>query len=351
MTTLSSAFLVGFYNTGESVEAAWKYIIICSVGIAIALFGTILFYYALSGSGTNSLNWTDMAMAAKKLDPRVLKIAFLFILVGYGTKAGVAPMHTWLPDAHSQALTPISALLSAVLLKTALYAILRFAIIVNKCAGEQYCGNLFIFFGLLSLGISAGFVILQKDIKRLLAYSSIEHIGVVLVGFGISGVLGIYGALMHVFNHAAAKSLMFFCAGNILKNYKTTNMNVIRGLGKVLPFTGVVAILGAFALSGSPPFSLFISEIMILAAAFSKGSYIVCALFIIFLSVAFAAIVYNLSRVVFGKKPEGMVVEGEALSTKLAFVFLFVLICVLGVKIPAFFNDILTAAGKVVSGA
>ncbi|MCX5712466.1 MAG: proton-conducting transporter membrane subunit, partial [Candidatus Omnitrophica bacterium] len=180
MTTLISAFLVGFYNKKESVEAAWKYIIICSVGIILALLGTILFSFAFSQVFQfKSLNWTDMAMAAGSMDKNLLKIAFIFILVGYGTKAGLAPMHTWLPDAHSQAVSPISALLSGVLLKTAIYAILRFGIIVIKAVGFSYFSNLMIIFGLVSLAISSGFVLVQKDLKRLLAYSSIEHVGII----------------------------------------------------------------------------------------------------------------------------------------------------------------------------
>ncbi|MFH0791511.1 MAG: proton-conducting transporter membrane subunit, partial [Candidatus Omnitrophota bacterium] len=180
MTTLISAFLVGFYNSKESVEAAWKYIIICSMGIIFALLGTILFCYAFSLSeGTKSLNWPEMLAAAGRMDKNILKIAFIFILVGYGTKAGIAPMHTWLPDAHSQAVSPISALLSGVLLKTAIYAILRFGIIVIHGPGFHYFSNLMILLGIVSLVISSGFILVQKDLKRLLAYSSIEHIGII----------------------------------------------------------------------------------------------------------------------------------------------------------------------------
>ncbi|MDD5439137.1 MAG: proton-conducting transporter membrane subunit, partial [Candidatus Omnitrophica bacterium] len=194
MTTLISAFLVGFYNNKESVEAAWKYIIICSVGIIFALLGTILFSYAFSHSGgIKSLNWTDMVQAAGLMDKNILKIAFIFILVGYGTKAGLAPMHTWLPDAHSQAVAPISALLSGVLLKTAIYAMLRFGIIVIKGVGFDYFGNLMVLLGLVSLAISCGFILVQKDLKRFLAYSSIEHIGIIAIGLGIGGTLGTGG--------------------------------------------------------------------------------------------------------------------------------------------------------------
>lgn len=351
LTTLASALLVGFYNTKNSIEAAWKYIIICSVGIALALLGTILFYYALSLSGgINSLNWTDIAAAADRLDPKILKIAFLFILVGYGTKAGVVPMHTWLPDAHSQALTPVSALLSGVLLKTAVYAILRFIIIINKCAGAQYSENLLVFFGLISIGVSAGFILLQKDIKRMLAYSSIEHIGVILTGLGLSGTLGVYGALLHIFNHAVTKSLMFFSAGNIVKKYKTNNMHILRGVSGAMPFTGVFFILGAFALAGSPPFSIFMSEIIILTAGFLKGAFIVTALFLLFIAVIFGAIIYHFSKVVFGRKPEGMAISGQPLSIKAAIIFLFVFMCAVSFKVPFFLDKLLAPVVSIIKG-
>ena len=200
---------MGFYNTKKSVEAAWKYVIICSVGLTFALFGTILFYYAASSHGLRSLNWTDMMAAAPALDPRILKVAFLFIIAGYGTKAGFAPMHTWLPDAHSQAPAPISAMLSGVLIKTSIFAILRFAVILNKSTAAGFTGHLFIVFGAVSLVVAAGFVLVQKDIKRLLAYSSIEHVGIIAMGFGFGGPLGSLGALFHIFNHAVTKSAMF----------------------------------------------------------------------------------------------------------------------------------------------
>ena len=288
MTTLVSAFLVGFYNKKVSVEAAWKYIIICSVGIIFALLGTVLFSYAFSNSGlAKSLNWSDLTAVAHILDKDVLKVAFIFILVGYGTKAGLAPMHTWLPDAHSQAVAPISALLSGVLLKTAIYAILRFGIIVIKGVGFSYFAHLMILLGMVSLIISSGFILVQKDLKRLLAYSSIEHIGIIAIGFGLGTPLACAGALLHVFNHALTKSFMFFGAGNIVSAYGKHNMNSIRGVIKTLPFTGIMMLLGLFALTGFPPFSIFVSELMIIVAAFNKGSYFVAALLLLLLAIIF----------------------------------------------------------------
>ena len=332
MTTLISAFLVGFYNTKESVEAAWKYIIICSVGIIFALLGTILFSYAFSlAGGMKSLNWSDLSYAAGIMDKNIVKMAFIFILVGYGTKAGLAPMHTWLPDAHSQAVAPISALLSGVLLKTALYAILRFGIIVIKSAGLGYFCNLMTLFGIISLVISCGFILVQKDLKRLLAYSSIEHIGIISLGFGLGNPLGLFGALIHVFNHAVSKSLMFFGAGRIVSVYKKHNMNGIRGVISCLPFTGIMVLLGVFALTGFPPFCVFFSEIIILIAAFIKGSYFVAGLLLFFLVIIFGAFIYHFSKILFGNMPKDMARSGEPLSGKIASLFLFFLVSTAGI--------------------
>jgi hydrogenase-4 component F len=332
MTTLISAFLVGFYNKKESVEAAWKYIIICSVGIIFALLGTILFSYAFSISGlSKSLNWSDMVGVAHILDKNILKIAFIFILVGYGTKAGLAPMHTWLPDAHSQAVAPISALLSGVLLKTAIYAILRFGIIIIKSVGFAYFAHLMILLGVISLVVSSGFILVQKDLKRLLAYSSIEHIGIIAIGFGLGTPLACAGALLHVFNHAVTKSFMFFGAGNIVSFYRKHNMNTIRGVSKALPFTGMMMFLGVFALTGFPPFSIFISEMMIIIAAFTKGSYLIAAILLLFLAIIFGAFINHFGKMLFGSIPNGMTKTGEPLTGKFAFLFLGLLICIAGV--------------------
>jgi hydrogenase-4 component F len=351
MTTLVSAFLVGFYTTKKSVEAAWKYVIICSVGISLALLGTILLSWTVARQGgIASLNWSEIMGVAGKLDPSLVKLSFLFILVGYGTKAGLVPMHTWLPDAHSQALAPISALLSGVLLKTALYAMLRFTAILTRCAGSGYASALFILFGLLSLGVSAGFILVQRDLKRLLAYCSIEHVGIIVTGLGIGGALGTCGALFHVFNHAAAKSLLFFAAGDVVKRYRTSEMHLIRGAGRALPWAGGVLILGAFALAGSPPFSLFVSEMMILVAGFRTGAFAASALFIVLAAVIFGAMIHHLSGVVFGRKPEGIPAGDEPAGSRIAFCVLGAVVCAAWFAAPAWFGELLASAAGIVRG-
>jgi hydrogenase-4 component F len=350
MTTLMSAFLVGFYNTKASVEAAWKYIMICSVGIIFALFGTIFFYYAGSLVGVKSLNWVDLVSASPGMGSNLIKIAFLFILVGYGTKAGLVPMHTWLPDAHSQAISPASALLSGVLLKTAVYAILRFSIITNKCVGIDFSSKLFVIFGLASLGISAGFIIIQKHMKRLLAYSSIEHVGIIFLGLGFGGAIGVFGALFHVLNHAVTKSLMFFGAANIIKKYKKDNMNMIKGVMISMPFIGVMFILGMFSLIGMPPFSIFFSELLVLAAGFSRGLYLASGLYLFFIALIFGAVIYHFSKVLFGHKPADMAIEKESATTKMTFVFLFVLMIALGIAMPGFLNRIIVSSVVILQG-
>jgi hydrogenase-4 component F len=351
MTTLVSAFLVGFHNSRHSVEAAWKYIIICSVGISLALLGIILLYYTVMLNGSSrTLDWPAINALASSLDPKILKIAFVFIFIGFGTKAGIAPMHNWLPDAHSQSPSPISAMLSGVLLKASLYAVIRVFGVLSRCGQAQFAQSLFVFFGLLSLGLAAGFILAQKDIKRLLAYSSVEHVGICLLGLGF-GPIGCIGALLHMANHAATKSLMFFGAGNVVALYGTNNKNLIRGVMKTLPFTGVALLLGSFALAGSPPFSIFLSELWILNAGFSLGQTKLVALALLFLAIAFAGIVMHFSRIIFGRKPEHVEAEPESLSSKLAFILLLGFMLILGIYLPSGLQKFLSSCGQIIFGA
>jgi hydrogenase-4 component F len=352
MTTLISAFLVGFYNTKQSVEAAWKYIIICSAGIIIALFGTVLLSYAyFLGTGAKSLNWPELLSAGAVLDKNILKIALLFILVGYGTKAGLAPMHTWLPDAHSQAVTPGSALLSGVLLKTSIYVLLRCSMISGASLGPQYFQHLLLMFGLISLVVSCVFILVQSDLKRLLAYSSIEHIGIICIGFGLATPLAVFGALLHILNHAATKALMFFGAGDVVRKFGKHNMHAIRGVIKTMPFTGSMLLIGLFALTGLPPFSIFISEFLIIFAAIAKGSFWTAGLVLGLVVIIFSAMLSHFSKMLFGKAVKDAEIAHEPLTGKLAFLFLLIPICLLGLYLPGFLNGTISSAVKVITGA
>jgi hydrogenase-4 component F len=352
-TTLASAFLVGFYDRDTSVEAAWKYIIICSVGITLALLGTILAYASsinALGESSNALNWSVLAANAGSLDPTLLKLSFVLILIGYGTKVGLAPMHTWLPDAHSQAPTPISALLSGVLLNCAMYGILRYHIIMTRALGPGFSGTLLLIFGFLSLLTAAAFIILQKDYKRLLAYSSIEHMGIIAIGFGIGGPIAIFGALLHMLNHALTKTLMFFGAGNILQKFKTKNIAEVRGIATLMPATAVLFLAGAFAITGSPPFSIFISEFTILWASISQGDYIVSALYIILLTAIFGGFIYYVTKMVFGEPAPGTI-KGEVSRTNLVVMaFLAIMILIMGLYIPAHINSALNSISAIFTG-
>jgi hydrogenase-4 component F len=351
-TTLASLFLVSFYRTGEALEAAWKYVIVGSVGIALALFGTILAYYSavqVLGS-TYDLNWSVLAPVAARLNPAVMRLAFLFIVVGYGTKAGLAPMHTWLPDAHSEAPSPISALLSGVLLNCALYGILRFYALAVPSLGHAYPTALLLTFGLLSLLVAALLIFRQRDYKRLLAYSSVEHMGIISIGVAFGGPLGLYGALLQVVNHAITKSLMFFASGQVLLKYETKNIDRVSGVIRLLPVTGSLLIVGGLALTGSPPFGIFISEFSILSAGFRQGYLLPAIVMLALIALIFIAFLFFLNRMVFGKAPEG-VKPGETSYTSLLAMGLSVLLVIgLGVFIPTPLSDLLHQAAAVLGG-
>ena len=352
-TTLVSAFLVGFYNERTSLEAAWKYLIICTVGIAFALFGTVLLYYAslhIPFELRSTLNWFEITRFADRLDPRLTKLAFVFILLGYGTKAGLAPMHTWLPDAHSQAPTPMSALLSGVLLKCSLYGMLRFYIIASKCLGMAYLNNLLLTFGIISLIIATFFILTQKDLKRLLAYSSVENVGIIVAGIGFGGLLGVYGALLHALNHALVKSLMFFVSGNLSVKYHTKSMKDIKGAIGIMPLTGTGLLLGSFALAGVPPFNIFMSEIAILTAGFTSGKILASCVLIISLVVVFAGVLRHTTAMAFNPPPQGIERGEVGIWAILACLLLMGPIVLLGVCIPDFLDNILSQSVSIIIG-
>ena len=287
LTTLVSTFLVAFEREAESMEAAWKYIMVVSAGISLALLGTVLFYWGGTFvlGPTFDMTWSVLAKAAPQINPVLLVLAFLLVLVGYGTKVGLAPMHSWLPDAHSEGPAPVSAMLSGALLNTAMVGIFRFLSIV-KSAGLGLLPQLaLVLLGALSLLVGALFIVRQQGVKRLMAYSSIEHMGVVALGFGFGGPLGVAGAFYHMLNHSLNKSLMFFGAGNMMRAYGTKQISQISRVGEYFPTVGALWLAGAVAITGAPPFGLFLSELTIMRAglqpAFTWAVYVMAALLIV----------------------------------------------------------------------
>jgi hydrogenase-4 component F len=268
LTTLVSTFLVAFERAAESIEAAWKYIVVVSAGISLALLGTILFYWGGSfiDGPTYQMTWDALTAIAPKINPIVLVLAFLLVVVGYGTKVGLAPMHTWLPDAHSEAPAPVSAMLSGALLNAAMIGIARFLAIMRGAGLGPLPPLVLVVFGAISLFVGALFIVRQKGIKRLMAYSSVEHMGVVALGLGFGGTLGIAGALYHMLAHSLNKSLMFFGAGNAMRGYETKSIARITGVGRAFPVSGMLWLAGAVAITGAPPFGMFLSEFTIMRA-------------------------------------------------------------------------------------
>ncbi len=351
-TTLASALLVGFYNTEGAVEAGWKYLIVCTVGLAFALFGTIVFYVAAVHAGLkpeSALQWTVLEQAGRMLagSHTLLKLGFIFLIVGYGTKIGLVPMHSWLPDAHAEAPSPVSAMLSAALLNCAVYALIRYDAIISHAIGASFSHRLFIFFGAASVVVAGLLMILQKDLKRLLAYSSVEHMGIIATGLGLGGFFGLYGALLHTFTHSMAKSLLFFGAGHVRETLGTSKIPMLKGLARTLPWTSAALVAGLIAIAGLPPFGLFISEFSILREAFSQRHWLVALVLLVMLSVVFAAMTFHFLKVLPGA-PDGPAVDVAARDRTGAEFFVMgicvVVLVIFGVTIPSPFNHLLRAA-------
>ncbi|WP_410013866.1 hydrogenase 4 subunit F [Sodalis sp. C49] len=336
-TTLSSAFLVGLYGQRSSLEAAWKYIIICTVGVAFGLYGTILVYAnaasVLPDPG-QAIFWTEVLKHTSLLDPTLMHLAFVFVLIGFGTKTGLFPMHAWLPDAHSEAPSPTSALLSAVLLNCALLVILRYYIIISAAIGPVFPSRLLIVFGMLSVAVAAFFILVQRDIKRLLAYSSVENMGLIVVAIGIGGPLGVLAALLHTLNHSLTKTLLFCGSGNVLLKYGTRDMGAVKGMMRVAPFTAVMMAAGALALGGMPPFNIFLSEFMTVAAGLAGGHLILTLVLLLLLTVVLGGLVRMIAMTVFGDRPEATSKGELGWLTTLPMAVLLVLMLVMGTCIP-----------------
>lgn len=310
-TTLASVFLVTFYGKVTSLEAGWKYMVIGGVGLSMALFGTVVTFYAARGTMEThtlaGLNWAALVNGAAGFDKSAMRLAFILILLGYGTKAGIAPMHTWKPDAYSEAPVPTAAMLSTAMLNCAMYGLIRHYTLAHRCLGDGFTSQLLILFGVLSMGIAVPFVLIQRGLRRLLAYSSIEHAGIMVAALGIGGALGSLGLVLHMAYHTIAKSLLFLCAGNVYQHYKTDDFQDIKeGIIHAMPLTGPVFLMGTLAIVGAPPFSLFQSEFMVLQGGFSSGRILASVLFILFATSIFAGVMVHVGKLVLGPVGSGL---------------------------------------------
>lgn len=347
-TTLCSTLLVAQHGDRAALEAAWKYVLICSVGIIFALLGTIVLYFAATQVGTQQLDWSSLVAAGPRLSHQLIRLAFVFALVGYGAKAGLAPMHNWLPDAHSQAPAPVSAMLSGVLLGCATYALSRVFTLTSLAGEGAFAGNLLIAMGLFSLVVAAPFMMVQTDLKRLLAYSSVEHTGIIALGLGFGGPAGIAAALLHLMNHALVKPALFLTAGDITEAYGSRKIARIRGLMTLMPRYGTILLMLVAAIAGLPPFGLFLSELRVFQSGLLRVGWLIPGVALGLLVLVFAGLFYHTSRMLFGP-PKGRVPSfhrpgliGWAVALPLA------IVTMLGVLVPAGLRGLLNAAAHVV---
>lgn len=353
-TTLASAPLIYFHHSRRSLEATWKYLLICSVGIALALLGT--FFLALAGSDGGEcqlpLLLETFLTHAGRLQVPWLKGAFLLCLVGYGTKMGLAPLHTWLPDAHSEAPSPVSALLSGALLNCAFLGILRFVQICQAAGLGPFAQELLVVFGMISLLVAAVFIIGQADYKRMLAYSSVEHMGILALGVGL-GHAATYGAMLHAVNHSLTKALLFLAAGNVLLAYGTKSAQDIRGVLRALPLSGWALLGGFFAITGSPPFGPFFSEFIILNAAIAQGSLLLAVAYLGLLAVIFLGMGAIVLPMMQGEAPVASLQHTDKYSWLMAGVplVLLALVLTLGLYVPPAMREALTWAAHLVGGS
>lgn len=337
LATLSTVLLVSLYRTPTAIEAAWKYFILCGVGISQALFGTVLLYFAAEkvlGEGGDALLWTNLNQVSGQLEPTVLSLAFVFLMVGYGTKVGLVPLHNWLPDAHSEGPTPISAVLSGLLLNIALYALVRCKVLVDGATHTHQAGNIMMGFGLLSVLVAAYSLLRQKDIKRMFSYSSIEHMGITTFAFGLGGPIATFGALLHMLVHSLAKSAIFFTVGHASQMHRTQDMDKIRGLFKGNPLVGWGMMFGVMAIVGMPPFGIFTSEFLILTATI-KDAPLLTPFLLLGLGVAFAALFRKVQPMVSGDVPANQ----RALKVAhLPVLFHMGLVLLIGLYLPEFLS-------------
>jgi hydrogenase-4 component F len=347
--TLTTVLLVSVYRTAASLEAAWKYFILCGVGIAQALFGTVLLFMAaekIAGSGGGSLLWTSLDAVKGQLDPNIVTLAFAFLFIGYGTKVGLVPLHNWLPDAHAEGPTPVSAVLSGLLLNVALYAVLRCKVLADGALHRPLAGQLMMGFGLLSVVVAAFFLSRQKDVKRMFAYSSIEHMGLIMFAFGLGGPIATFAGLLHMTVHSLIKSAIFFAVGHAAQKAGTQLMDEIRGLVKVSPTVGWGMMLGSLAILGMPPFGVFASEFLILTTAMREQPWATPFL-LVALAVAFASVFNRVQSMVFGETSLKPLAHPPALIPVFVHLGLGLM---LGLYIPPYLEQWYRQAARMVGG-
>ena len=348
--TLATVLLVSLYRTPEAVEAAWKYFILCGVGIAQALFGTVLMFFAAERVipvRDDALLWNVLYDSAGQLEPTVLTLSFVFLLVGYGTKVGLVPLHNWLPDAHSEGPTPMSAILSGLLLNVALYALVRVKMLVDGSLHSGLAGHLMMGFGLLSFVVAGLFLHRQRDIKRMYSYSSIEHMGLMTFAFGVGGPLATFGALLHMTVHSLTKSAIFITVGHAAQIAGTQSIEKIRGLIRTQPAVGWGLLIGTVAIAGFPPFGVFTSEFLVLSATMKAWPWLTLPL-LVGLGIAFAGLFRHLHPMVYGDPPEG---QTPVRANMLPVMVQLALVLWLGIAIPLFLAKWFEHATVLISGS
>lgn len=359
LTTLCSALLVSFENTREALEAAWKYVVLSLMGAGVALFGFMVLFAALHAGGGDSYTWTGLVTAAPRMPAILMQTAFLLILIGLGTKVGLVPMHTWLPDAHSQAPSPVCALLSGIETTSILYVILRLFPVMQAVPGG-HAETWALVLGLISVGTAAFLLLQVKDYKRLFAFSTIEHMGIILAAIGFGASAADYGAMQQIVSHSVAKSFCFFAAGAALLATGTREIASVRGLIRRFPLAGAALIFGGLAIAGAPPMAVFLSEFTILKAGLTQGLYVATGLLATFIVIAFFGVMAHLNHMVFGAPANTASEHGNSglekadtfrlpFSCRLALILAAVPVLVLGVYVPKPLHDLLTLAAAAVT--